>query len=60
MINVNSYRCYLIAKYDKRLSSLFMEELSKWDQTQSINDLYEAFYQRDVLNMLFLQALERY
>jgi hypothetical protein len=52
MILVNEYRCDLIDTYNLEISSKFMDELEKWDNTVSRHQLYNMFYTKDVLDML--------
>ena len=59
-VKVNIYRCNIIDNYSLRLSSLFMNELAKWDQTVPRLYLYDMYYDIDVLDMLFKQAKELY
>lgn len=57
-INVNVYRCNIIDKLGLQASIKFMDELQKWDQTVSRNQLYDMYYDIDVLEMLFKQSQE--
>jgi hypothetical protein len=57
-IKVNEYRCNIIDRYDLKLSSLFMDELEKWDNTVPRSYLYNMFYDEELLNMLLKQAKE--
>lgn len=58
MVKVNDYRCIIIDKYSLEQSMLFMNELEKWDQTVLRRNLYDMFYDKDVLDMLFKQSME--
>jgi hypothetical protein len=58
MIKVNEYRCLIIDQFGLDLSILFMDELAKWDQTVPKRLLYDMFYDKDLLDMLFNQAQE--
>ena len=52
MINVNEYRCKVIDEYGLEASSKFMDELYKWDQTVTRDQLFNMFYDKSVLDML--------
>jgi hypothetical protein len=57
-INVNVYRCNIIDKLGLSASIKFIDELQKWDQTVSRNQLVDVYYDIDVLEMLFKQSQE--
>lgn len=58
MVKVNAYRCAIIDKYGLNQSILFMNELEKWDTTVPRSYLYDMFYDKKLLDMLFKQSME--
>lgn len=58
MIKVNEYRCDVINKFGLDQGIKFMDELQEWDQTVSRNELFDMYYDIDVLEMLLKQSFE--
>lgn len=58
MIKVNNYRCAIINHCSLEQSILFMNELEKWDNTVPRYYLFDMYYDKDVLDMLFKQSME--
>ena len=60
MIKVNVYRSAIIDNYGLKQSILFMDELEKWDTTVPRKNLYDMYYDKDTLDMLFKQSMENH
>ena len=56
-IQVSKFRQGVSNRYGEPTATMFMDQLQKWDTTVSLDDLYQMFYDRDVLRNLLENVL---